>query len=77
MILVLIQSPLCSHNAEQKVHQIARLNKEVKDLRSESIEAKKSVMKLKMKSAVEEKVSPFGVVTSSVPPEKLKISVTN
>lgn len=65
----------CSHDAERKVHQIARLNKEVKDLRSESIEAKKNVMKLKMKSSIEEKVLPLGMITANEPAKKLKVSV--
>ena len=45
-----------SHSADKKVHEIARLNNEVKELRSEFVDKRSELMKLKMESTVSEKM---------------------
>ena len=37
-----------SHNAERKVHEIARLNNEVRELRTRFVDGKTELMRLKM-----------------------------
>lgn len=62
-----------SHSADQKVHEIARLNNEVKELRSLMVEGRKTLMGLKMQSSVVDKVSEKGIQTSLIPPKKIKV----
>ena len=62
-----------SHNAEKKVHQIARTSKEVKELRSEFVDTRKRLMQLKMESTIINRVSALGIKTSETPPQKLVI----
>ncbi|MDR6302076.1 FtsL-like putative cell division protein [Mesonia maritima] len=63
----------CSHQAERKVHQIARMNKEVRELRSEFVDTKKRLMQLKMESSITKKMSGTGISPSNVPPQKIII----
>jgi hypothetical protein len=68
LALIMIAS---SHSAERKVHLIAKMNNEVRELRSESIAAKKNLMTLKMKSTLEEKLKNTGVGPAKNPPKKI------
>ncbi|MAN29434.1 MULTISPECIES: FtsL-like putative cell division protein [Mesonia] len=63
----------CSHSAERKVHEIARLNKEVRELRSEHVDLEKSLMQLKMESTILKKVEGLGLGTSKNPPQKIVV----
>jgi len=58
---------------EQKVFKIAALNNEVKELRSEFVDRRSELMKLKMESTISEKMKERGVFPSKVPPQKIKI----
>lgn len=60
-----------SHSADKKVHDIARLNNEVKELRSAFMEARKHLMGLKMESAVISKMNAKGLAPSVIPPKKI------
>jgi hypothetical protein len=66
-----------SHSADQKVHEIARLNEEVKELRSELIDGRKRLMHLKMESSVRKKLADKGILPSDVPPKKIKVKHQN
>lgn len=44
-----------SHSAERKVHQVAELNQQLKELRSEFVDTRKTVMQQKMESNVAKK----------------------
>ena len=61
------------HRYEQKVFKIWELNKEVKELRSEFVDRKSELMKLKMESTVSRKMEAIGVVPSDVPPVKIQV----
>lgn len=61
------------HRYEKKVFRIADLNKEVKELRSEFVDRKSELMKLKMESTVTQKMESRGVKPSSTPPVKIKV----
>ncbi|WP_412984091.1 FtsL-like putative cell division protein [Pontimicrobium sp. IMCC45349] len=60
-----------SHSADRKVHEIARLNEEVKELRSAFAESREKLMGLKMESSVRSKLKDRGVIPSGNPPKKI------
>ena len=62
-----------SHNADKKVYEIARLNNEVKELRSAFVDGRKKLMGLKMESSVIIKMSEKGLLSSVIPPKKIKV----
>ena len=64
-----------SHNAEKKVHQIARLSNEVKELRSEHIERRSDLMKIKMESTITESMQEKGIGPSDTPPNKIRVII--
>lgn len=60
-----------SHSADKKVHEIARLNNEVKELRSAFVDGRKKLMGLKMESSVIQKMEKKGLAPSVIPPKKI------
>lgn len=58
---------------EQKVFKIIALTSEVKELRSEFVDRRSELMKLKMESTVSAKMEEKGIFPSSVPPQKIKV----
>ena len=66
-----------SHSADRKVHEIAQLNEEVKELRSAFVEGRSKLMRLKMESSVRKKLSTKGILPSEIPPRKIKVSSQN
>jgi Tfp pilus assembly protein PilO len=58
---------------EQKVFEIAKLNNQVKELRSEFVDRRSQLMKLKMESTVSEKMVERQIFPSAVPPTKIKV----
>lgn len=58
---------------EQKVFKIAELTNNVKELRSEFVDRRSKLMKLKMESTVSAKMLSIGILPSSVPPKKIKV----
>lgn len=72
LALIMIAS---SHRADRKVHEIAKLNEEVKELRSELIDQRKKLMHLKMESSIRKKLKNKGIFPSEIPPKKIKVIV--
>jgi len=72
--LVMISS---SHSIDKKVYEIAELNDEIKSLRSEFVDVRSSLMKLRMESTINERLSKKGIISSKTPPIKIVIDVTN
>ncbi|MUP46718.1 S-adenosyl-methyltransferase [Gramella sp. BOM4] len=64
-----------SHSAEKKVHQIAKLNDEVRELRSEFVERRSDLMKIKMESTITEKMVGKGIGPSDTPPNKIRVII--
>ncbi len=62
-----------SHSADKKVHQIAALNEQVKELRSEFVDVRSDVQKLKLESKITEVLEYNGLYPSEVPPKKIKV----
>jgi hypothetical protein len=73
LAIVMIAS---SHSAERKVHLIAKINNEVRELRSEFVEKRSTLMKLKMESNITFKMADRGIKPSETPPSKIKIKIT-
>lgn len=70
LALVMIAS---SHSADQKVHQIARMSNEVKELKSEFLDGRKRLMELKLESRIITKMKPKGLAPSQTPPRKIRV----
>ena len=66
-----------SHSADKKVHEIARLNNEAKELRSAFVDGRSKLMKLKMESSVIKKVNEKGLTSSLIPPKKIIVTPQN
>lgn len=60
-----------SHSAERKVHEIARLNDDVLELRSEFLDRRSGLMRLKMESTITRKMEGKGLKPSETPPIKI------
>lgn len=62
-----------SHSADRKVHEIAALNEEVRQLRSEFLSMRTHVQQMKLESSVRATVETHGLLPSDVPPKKIKV----
>lgn len=62
-----------SHSADRKVHKVAALNEEVKELRSEFVDIRSDVQRLKLESTVMQTVAEEGLFPSETPPKKIKV----
>ena len=58
---------------EKKVFEINELTNQVKELRSEFVDRRSELMKLKMESTVSEKMVEKQIFPSTVPPTKIKV----
>jgi hypothetical protein len=58
---------------EQKVFRIYELTAQVKELRSEFVDRRSELMKLRMESTVSEKMVEKQIFPSTVPPVKIKV----
>lgn len=63
----------CSHNAERKVHEIAKRSAVVQELRSEFVDQRQQLMQLKMESNISSRLEERGVKALSTPPQKIMI----
>jgi hypothetical protein len=62
-----------SHSADNKVHEIAKLANEVKELRSAFVYGRSKLMSLKMESSIINKVAEKCIQNSEIPPSKIKV----
>lgn len=74
LAIVMIAS---SHNAERKVHEIAKLNEEVRELQSEFVHWRSSLMRMKMESTITRQLKERGIGPSDTPPSKIRINQKN
>lgn len=70
LALVMIGS---SHAADKKVHQISRLNAQVKELKSEYVDIRMRLMQSKMESRIISALEDKGLQPSSTPPKRIRI----
>ncbi|MFT4673903.1 MAG: hypothetical protein ACJAYD_000020 [Patiriisocius sp.] len=71
LALIMIGS---SHTADKKVHRIAQLNNEAKELKSEYLDVRKELTQIKMESKITVVMSKTGLQTSETPPQKIIIT---
>ncbi len=62
-----------THNYERKIFKIAEMTIEVKELRSEFVDRRSELMKIKMESNISEKMIEKGIFPSSIPAKKIKV----
>lgn len=70
LALIMIAS---SHSADKKVHIIAKLNNEVKELKSEYVDIRMKLMQTKLESKIINSMAARGLKPSVTPPQKIKI----
>ncbi|MEY3498819.1 MAG: hypothetical protein RL308_488 [Bacteroidota bacterium] len=73
LILLAIFMIANNNNVDQKVFKIIELTGEVKELRSEFVDRRSELMKLKMESTVTLKMKEKGILPASAPPIKIII----
>ncbi|MFB9051478.1 FtsL-like putative cell division protein [Formosa undariae] len=66
-----------SHRADKKVHDIARLSDEVKELRSAFVDGRSRLMRVRMESSIVKKMAAKGLVPSEIPPRKIRVTIKN
>jgi hypothetical protein len=71
LALIMIAS---SHNADKKVHRIAQLNNQVKELKSEYVDVRMRLMQTKMESKIIAAMANRGLEPSVTPPQKIRIT---
>ncbi|MGB0366106.1 MAG: FtsL-like putative cell division protein [Flavobacteriaceae bacterium] len=69
LALVMIAS---GHSADKKIYTIAKLNTEIKEEKSEFVEIRSNLMRLRMESRVASRLAEKGVGPATAPPIKLK-----
>ena len=74
IILLAILMIANTQRYEQKVFEIAKLNNEVKELRSEFVDRRSELMKLKMESTISDKMKEKQIFPSTVPPVKIEVT---
>ena len=70
LMLLMVAS---SHSSDQKVMEIAKLNKEVKELRAHFLDMRSISMRMKLESAIRVKVADLGLKPSEDPPQVIKV----
>ena len=68
LALIMIAS---SHSVDKKVQKIADLNKEMRELRNAFVATRSDLMKIKMESAIVEKMKEKGLYVAENPPQKI------
>lgn len=62
-----------THRYENKILQIAALNKEVKELRSKFVDNRSILMELKMESTIAKKMEEKQIFPATKPPTKIQV----
>ena len=70
LMLVMIGS---SHSSDKKVMQIAKLNKEIKELRAEFVDTRSIAMRTKLESTIKKSGENIGLKPSETPPQVIKV----
>jgi hypothetical protein len=70
LMLLMISS---AHYSDKQVLEIAKLNKEIKELKAEFVDTRSIAMKIKLESNIKKKVEILGLKPSENPPEIIKV----
>jgi hypothetical protein len=63
-----------SHSADKKVHRIAELSNDVKELKSEYVDVRMKLMQTKLESRIIKAMAARGLQPSVTPPQKIRIT---
>ena len=74
LMLLMIAS---AHSIDEKVMEIADLNKEIRELRAEFVDTRSRTMKLKLESTVRDRVIEQGLKPSQTPPNVIRVTPQN
>jgi len=64
-----------SHQIDNKVQKISKLNRNMRELRSQFVATKSDLMKLKMESSISKRLEESGLFISQTPPQKIKVII--
>lgn len=70
LMLLMIAS---AHSIDKKVMEIAKLNKEIKELKAEFVDTRSKAMKIRLESTIKERVAFLGLAPGKTPPYLIKI----
>ncbi len=73
VVLLLLLMIWSAHTADEKVVEIARLNKKKRELRAEYIDVSTILMRMKLESTVRKKVVKKGLRPAEKPPQKIRV----
>ena len=62
-----------SHSVDKKIHDIARLNEELKVLQNSYVNTRTQVQQLQTKAYIEKKVKPRGLISPNIMPQKIRV----
>jgi hypothetical protein len=62
------------HSADKKIYEIAKLNNEIKEVKSEFVETRAALMRLKMETRIVTTLAVKGIRPATSPPIKLTIT---
>ncbi len=62
-----------SHSADKKVHHIAAMNEQVRELRSQFLDLHKEVQQMKLESKISQTMIAKNIYPSEHPPRKIKV----
>ena len=71
-VLIVITS---SQRVDAKVHQIAKLNEEVNELKSQFVDVRSRLQKVRLESSLLEQLDSKGLKQPEKPPQKIKVIV--
>lgn len=74
IVLLMLLMIASSHRSDQKVMEIAKINKEIKELRAEFVDTRSIAMKMKLESTIRIKVLELELKPSENPPQVIKVT---
>lgn len=74
MVILMLLMIASAHSSDQKVMEIAALNKEIKELRAEFVDTRSISMKMRLESTVRQKVREYGILPSETPPSIIRVT---
>ncbi|MDO4229036.1 MAG: FtsL-like putative cell division protein [Capnocytophaga sp.] len=64
-----------AHNVDTKVYRIAKLNEEVNELKSQFVDVRSQLQKVKLESSLLDKLKDKGLKQPEKPPQKIKVII--
>lgn len=74
IVLLMLFMIASAHSSDKKVMEIAKLNKEVKELRAQFLDLRSISMKVKLESSIRRKVQDLELIPSKNPPQVIKVT---